>query len=599
MFLFDTGDKGKLLITLLIAVIIFLRHKENIQRLLKGTERKDRTADMIQRILLCIMLLLLPSLTAGETPYEEQLNRGVRNSDPYAYILIKQSKNRKREIHRTPEGGAEHSPDLPAAYFELAKARYLFPAPSGIRGCRLYGSANRYISEELLVVIHAGVLTPHKPFLVLPAHHGIIIFIRLLKDIPLISHEIQENRKKVLILLVLVPAFFGPLYLLGSLLIILGLYMTRWDKIVFYLYLLFLLSSPWAFYALSTAMTVPASGALKAVVEVNEARGNTYALSVLQNRENPVELFSYALASKREGKYDEAIASYNKLLALRPDPRVYNNLANCYVALHNIEEAKELYQKSAQMRPSATALYNLSQVYRETLDFGKGEEYFLEAQRRDMNAVSQFRAIFSRKPNRFVIDEDLPEPVLWNHARTKTYRISTMGLSLLPPWAMPAVAVLMGILFFGMNDRIKNRAYRCTRCGKIMCSKCEKHILWGHMCPQCFKSLVKLDELDARERIARILNVYEHKKTQRDIIKIITLFLPGSGFIYAGNIIRGMLFLWPFLFFLLIPLANSFFAIGMPNFSHLWLNLVSLVLMIFVYGLANIITRRRIAKGWL
>ncbi len=40
VFLFDTGDKGKLLITVLIAVIIFLRHRENLQRLLKGTERK-------------------------------------------------------------------------------------------------------------------------------------------------------------------------------------------------------------------------------------------------------------------------------------------------------------------------------------------------------------------------------------------------------------------------------------------------------------------------------------------------------------------------------------------------------------------------------
>lgn len=554
---------------------------------------------MIQRILLCIMLLLLPSLTAGETPYDEQLNKGIRNSDPSAYILIEESKTENAKSTELLREALKHSPDLPAAYFELAKARVSFQPDRVfeavdymLQGISIYRQ-NFWWSFMLASSLLTSLLLS---FLLTT---GIIILIRLLKDIPLISHEIQENRKKVLMLLVLVPAFFGPLYLLGSLLILLGLYMTRWDKVVLYLYLVFLLSSPWTFYALSTAMSAPASGALKAVVEVNEARGNTYALSVLQNRENPVEIFSYALASKREGKYDEAIASYNKLLALRPDPRVYNNLANCYVALQNMEEAKELYKKSAQMRPSAAALYNLSQVYRETLDFGKGGEYFLDAQRRDVNAVSQFRAIFSRKPNRFVIDEDLPESVLWNHARTKTYRISTMGLSLLPPWAIPAVAVFMGILFFGMNGRIKNRAYRCTRCGKIMCSKCEKHILWGHMCPQCFKSLVKLDELDARERIARILNVYEHKKTQRDIIKIITLFLPGSGFIYAGNIIRGMLFLWPFLFFLLIPLANSFFVVGMPKFSHLWLNLVSLVLMVIVYSLANIITRRRILKGWL
>lgn len=553
---------------------------------------------MIQRILLCI-LLLLPSLTAAGTPYEDQLNRGIRNADPYAYILLTQSKTDRAKSPELLREALRHSPDLPAVYFEIAKARFSFRPDRVFEAVdyMLQGISTYPKNFWWSFMLASSLLTSLLASFLLST--GIIIFIRLWKDIPLIAHEIQENRKKALMLLVLVPAFLGPLYLLGSLLILIGLYMTRWDRVILYLYLVFLLSAPWAFYALSTVMTAPASGPLKAVVEVNEGRGYTYALSVLRDRENPVELFSYALASKREGRYEESIASYQKVLALKPDPGVYNNLANCYVALQNFDKAKELYRQSVQMRPSAATLYNLSQVYRETLDFGKGEEYFLEAQKLDMNAVSQFRAIFARKPNRFVVDESLPELALWNHARSNTTGISTMGMSLLPSWIIPAVALLMGITFYGLHTRMKHRAYRCTRCGRIMCSKCEKHILWGHMCPQCFKSLVKLDELDARERIARILSVYEHKKTQRDIIKMITLFLPGSGFIYGGNILRGMLFLWPFLFFLLIPLANAFFVVGMANFSHLWLNLISLILMVAVYSLANIITRRRIAQGWL
>jgi tetratricopeptide (TPR) repeat protein len=546
-----------------------------------------------------MMLLLLPALTSGESLYEEQLNRGIRNSDPYASLLIEQSKTESSKSTELLREAARYSPDLPTVYFELARDSFSLQPDQVfesvdylLQGISAY-KRNFWWSFMLLSSLLTSLLLS---FLLAT---GILIIIRLLKDIPLISHEIQENRNKVFMLLVLIPAFFGPLYLLGSLLILLGLYMNRWDKSILYLYIVFLLISPLTFYALSTALLAPASGPLKATVEVNEARGNTYALSVLQNRDNSVELFSYALASKREGKYEEAIASYNKLLSLKPDPRVYNNLANCYVALQDMETAKELYKKSSQIRPSAATFYNLSQVHRETLDFDKGEEFFLEAQKLDRDAVSQFRSTFGRKPNRFVIDEILPGSMLWDHAGTKTYSISTMGLSLLPPFAMPAVVVLMGILFYAMNTRIKNRAYRCTRCGRIMCNKCEKHILWGHMCPQCFKSLVKLDELDARERIARILNVYEYKKKQRDIIKFLTFVLPGSGFIYAGNILRGMLFLWPFLFFLLIPAVNALFIIGMLNFSHLWLNILSLFLMGVVYVLANIITRRRVAKGWL
>jgi len=36
----DSGDKGKLLIGIIITILILIRHKDNIQRLIKGTERK-------------------------------------------------------------------------------------------------------------------------------------------------------------------------------------------------------------------------------------------------------------------------------------------------------------------------------------------------------------------------------------------------------------------------------------------------------------------------------------------------------------------------------------------------------------------------------
>jgi hypothetical protein len=110
---------------------------------------------------------------------------------------------------------------------------------------------------------------------------------------------------------------------------------------------------------------------------------------------------------------------------------------------------------------------------------------------------------------------------------------------------------------------------------------------------------VKLDELDAKERIARVLTVYEHQKRRRMIIKIISFIMPGSGQIYAGNILYGLLFLWPFLFFLFIPITNLVFVPETSNFSHIWLNWGSLFLMAVVYLVSNFITKRRLVKGWL
>ncbi|MBM4145005.1 MAG: hypothetical protein FJ240_01845 [Nitrospira sp.] len=549
--------------------------------------------------LLFLHLFLIPSLSFGADVYEEQLNRGIRNSEPYSYLFIQQSKADNARAKSLLRDALRYSPDLPAVYFELSKASFNIK-PEGVfeafdyilQGIAAY-KRNFWWSFMMASSLFMSIILSFVSAML------IIVMIRLPKDIPLFSHDIQEAGGKAFTLLVLLFSLFGPLYLLGGLLIIISFYMKKWDKIIVCLYLLFLLSLPLVFSAFSIVFNAPSSGTLKAVVQVNESKGNTYALSVLKNKDNPVELFSYALALKREGGYTEAIYIYNKILALKPDSRTYNNLANCYVGVNDLEKAKELYRKAAELKALPSVLYNLSQVYRETLDFDKGEEYFLSAQRLDNDAVSRFRTIAGRNPNRFVVDEGLPVSALWKYSRGMTFRSTALGLSTVPIIFMPVLALIMAIFFYIMDKRFKQTAYRCKRCGKILCSKCEKHILWGHMCLQCYRSIVKLDELDAKERVARILTVYEYQKKRRDMIKIISFIIPGLGQIYAGSVLYGFLFLWAFLFFLFIPLTNSIFAIEMSGFSHLWLNLSSLFLMIAVYFISNIITRRRLAKGWL
>jgi hypothetical protein len=51
--------------------------------------------------------------------------------------------------------------------------------------------------------------------------------------------------------------------------------------------------------------------------------------------------------------------------------------------------------------------------------------------------------------------------------------------------------------------------------------------------------------------------------------------------------------------FLFIPVMNTVFTIEMSGFSHFWINLLSLIFLFIIYVLSNIVTRRRIAKGWL
>lgn len=544
-------------------------------------------------------LLFIPVLSTGRDFCEEQLDKGIRNSEAYSYFLIEKSKADSSKAEKTLEEALRCSPDLPAVYFALLKTSFSF---STERMYKAYGYMLKGIEAYernfwwSFTVAGSLFLSFIISFILSMV---IIIMVRLPGDLPLFSHDIMEQKNKILLLLILISALIGPLLLIGGILIILGLYLKKMDRVVVYLYLVFLLISPWVFKASSMVFSIPSSDVLKAVIEVNESRDNGYALSILRNSADDGALYSYALALKREGRYDEAIHIYNKLIARKPDPVFYNNLANCYVAKNDMERAKQLYEKSMQMRPLVSASYNMSQVLRRTLDLVKGEEYFLYAQKIDPDSVTRFQAIFSQNPNRLVIDEVLPISALWQYSRENATRVSTFGLSTVPPALLSFMALFFGALFYVLNKRIKPRAHRCKKCGTILCKKCERRVLWGNMCLQCFRSLVKLHELDARERIARLQTVYEYQMRRRRNMNVLSFLLPGSAQIYAGDVLKGLLFLWSFLFLLCVFVISSIFVIGMPHFPHLWLNWGTFLLMAIVYFMSNIITRLRLAKRWL
>jgi tetratricopeptide (TPR) repeat protein/TM2 domain-containing membrane protein YozV len=552
----------------------------------------------MKRFFLTILLWLLfiPSLSIGKDLYEEQLDKGLRNSEAYSYFLIKKSREDPADAKEILENALRYSPDLPYIYFELSKASFSF-STEGMnetsnyiwRGIEAY-KRNFWWSFTIIGSLFMSLIISFIASVV------IIILVRLFRDLPLLAHDIMEKKTRILMLLILISALTGPLVLIGGILIILGLYLRKNNKFVVYLYLLFLLISPWVFKATSLLLNIPSSDIMKAIVAVNESKDNKYALFVLRHAEDEVALFSYALALKREGKYDEAIEIYKKLIAEKADPRFYNNLADCYVAKTDMEMAKQFYEKSFQIKPLVSAYYNMSQVLRRTLDFVKGEEYFLFAQKLDPDSVTRYQAIFSDNPNRLVIDEVLSMSELWEYSKEKAAKISPFDLSTIPQVFIPFIALFFGILFYLLNKRIKPRAYKCKKCGTILCNKCERRVLWGNMCLQCYRSLVKLHELDAKERITRLQTLYEYQMRRRRVMNILSFILPGSAQIYAGEILKGLLFLWTFLFLLFTFLISSLFVIGMPYFPHLWLNWVSLLLIAFVYIVSNLVIRPRLVR---
>ena len=76
-------------------------------------------------------------------------------------------------------------------------------------------------------------------------------------------------------------------------------------------------------------------------------------------------LFLKARILTTDGKSDQAVTIYEKLIAVEPDlPEPYNNLGLIYAADGNLEKATKYFQLGLQTSPTYATLYqNLSTVY--------------------------------------------------------------------------------------------------------------------------------------------------------------------------------------------------------------------------------------------
>jgi tetratricopeptide (TPR) repeat protein len=559
-------------------------------------------------IALIFFLMLTPSVLGADAFYESQLNQGISNSNAYSYMLIREARQNKAQSADALKKALAYSPDLPAVYFSLSRASFSLSG-SGIlnsvdyivQGVSAY-SRNFWWSFTLTESLFFSLV------LSFVLSIAVLIVLRLFSDMALLTHDLKEGNLHPFVLAgFFLVSLLGPLPFLAGLLVLLGIYMKRLDKAVVYLFLLFLLCSPLIMNSASRLINAYTSGSVRAAVDVNQSQDNGYAITSLKDRDDFVPLFSYALALKREGRFEEAIPLYKRLLEKSQDPRVYVNLGNCYVGLYNFDEQKKAYveealrdyQAAVSIKPLASAYYNLSEMSREMLDFPRGDEYFRTALSLDRTAVGAYRAVYSRTPNRVVADETLPPERLWEYVWRRPSATSTFGAMRVPPAFVSVLAVILLAVSYLLDKRQRNKSYRCRKCETVLCQVCEKGLMWGQMCPRCYGAMIKLDESDVKERVARLLSVYSKQRARRAKLKLFSFILPGSAQIYAGRILKGFFFLWPFLFFICIPATNSFFLPDTSLASHVFFNWAALYFAAVIYFISNFITRQRIALGWL
>lgn len=529
--------------------------------------------------------------------YDEMLNSGLRNSDKVSFFLMEEAKEDPAKSREALLEAMNYSPDLPAVYFKLFWGS-LTSSPQSIydsihylmRGFGAYRN-NFWWLFNLLGILYLGAL------LAVVAVLFFIVLVRLPMDVPLINHEIREDSRMALVYIVaLVLSSLGPLYFIAAMLMIISLYFRRSSRIVTYCFFGALIALPLLMKPVEIFLSASTWPELKAIVAVNQGQDNAYALQVLPGKGGREELFSLALAQKREGLYGKAITSYEELLSkYSGDAIVYNNLANCYAILKMYDRARELYEKAVSISPMASAYYNLSQLSRELLDFSSGDRYFDDAKRISPDAVGRFRALTSTEPNRFYFDEVLPMKELWAHALTARGR-EIGSFSYLPLWATPFAGIVVLVLFLVMTRVWKVRAFSCRRCGLIICTRCERSLKWGSMCHDCFVSLVTLEK-EPRDRIRKLQKVYAVKRRRRSLIRFLSVLMPGLHLIYTGKILRGAALSFLFLFFPILYVLGRGYNFSIYPFRHEWIVFALMIFTPLLY-IINLVATRRFLKGW-
>lgn len=509
---------------------------------------------------------------------------------PASYVLMERAANDPVHSKTLLEQALKETPDLPPVYFNLGKVQ-LRDFPGGlaswfyymVEGFKSYGR-NWWWAIDLSGLI--GFSLAASFFIAL----FVTVCLRLPRELPLLKHDIGEQRKHFLLFLVpAVSVFFGPGLFFASLLILLGIYFPRRERILVYLVMLFLAFTPFLTGWVQGVYLISNPG-MRAIVAVNEGTDNSLALKTLSGNRQFEGLFSYGLALRRAGLPGEAIAAYEAALGLQKDPRVYVDLANCYLLLGNPGKAGELYTESLRIKPAAAAYFDLAQLNGNTLDYEKGGELYRKATALEPARVASFMDQAGQKSGYALMDDALGMNdfySIFQRARTSASPgVFHSGLLWL-------VLIIWLAVFFRYGKEGRVNAFRCSRCGRILCGRCEPEPCWGRMCRECYQSLVKIEALDPKKRVERLLKIHEVQLRRGALIKALALAPPGMAHIYGGSVLRGMLTLWAFLFFAAAAVLDPLLATGLGTQEHSWLGVLSVIICGLLYISTFIAIRRK------
>lgn len=515
--------------------------------------------------------------------YEAQLDRGIKNIPLLSSLLLRES---LRALHQNDVERAEflcqyaqkYSPDLPSAYFAMAR----------IHWSRSKTTVN-LVLREYVRGVYAIFANFRESFfrslniLYLVSGAALLVFIAFtvimgLKYLSLYLYDVKKEFDlapwKFLVGVVKVVAFVVPVLLHLNLLwtlfywaILMWGYMARREREMMVIFLFVLVFIPWVLDETTDFLEKPDPNVLMTVHQANQTTWSENTKRSLRkwNQERPEDadvLFTLGFLNKRDGNYEEAKRYYDE--ALQNDPEwaeCISNLGNVYLSTGRREEAVEQYEQAIALSPKQASFYfNLHRAFaRESILSTEMLEQALDtATELNPRLVAFHTLIFSESANRAIIDDTISAGRLWARVFGSLKSQYDLPEVILRPWmrgvsgkyyAVSPVFFLAFLILFSLLCLKKNFPKRCPMCGTPSVKFIPRRIQGDAVCFGCNRLFVRKESIDPKMKEKRMKQVSRFERRKGILWRVLSFILPGGGHLWKGQSMKGSLIV--FFFFIL------------------------------------------------
>ena len=490
---------------------------------------------------------------AGEsmlnTIIEMKYSIGLNRMDEISALLVREGyqsfeKGATEEAYNLSRKAIEISPSYAPSYFLSARALFkmsntMASVTEYIRGLRVslidFWTLFNLIGRLYTVVVIAIIFT-----------FFTFLITWLLRVLPLFFHAFREMtsgfidrplRPIFFATVTILPLIFGIGWFVLFWVAAAWIYLARKERVIGLLIVTFFLLLPHILKYDTLYMNGHDNVTLQGLLAVDRGYGSTYLIDRLKDQQksepdNSYLLLSIAFLLNKHGNAVESLNGYNKLTNIgQKNIRIsaLNNIGNIHFREGRYDDAIASYKKAIDADPdSVIFVYNLSQAYREKLMFAEAESTYEAAKKMSPEEVGMYTSFGSKGKGYKVIDFPVDRSDLWSAALRPT-EISKMlaasilsGVIKIPAGRFPFLGV-SALIILTLLSYVKPRtplAYRCSRCGQIVCGWCIGSKIFGGTCKDCRGKDAKIEEV-------------------KDLDRRISFILPGLWHIYNGWVVSG------------------------------------------------------------